>query len=253
VAGPVSTLVGTKPNATSYTAPGTAPISPTGEYPGFSSATAPGTAATTPPLNSPFGGPEIYGAPGTTYAGVAAAGGTGTGTSPVSSPAPAPSTSPATPTYGTQSGPGILQQWFGERANGTDPAYEYTTGRGIKALDNAAAARGGFNGGASMQQDSDYLANMGAQRQGQLDTLAAGASGENANQISQMLGMGMGLAGGQAGLAGGYDTGAATDWTNANNTGLSLSGQAAMIPYLARQQMMSQLMGGGMGILSSLL
>lgn len=164
-----------------------------------------------------------------------------------------PAAGTGAPTYGTNSGPGILQQWFNERATGTDPAYEYTTGRGLKALDTAAAARGGFNGGASMQQDSDYLANMGAQRQSQLDALASGASNENANQVSQMLGLGMGLGSGEAGLAGQYDLGAGGAMTSANNTGLSLSGQAAMLPYLARQQMMSQLMGGGMGLLSSIL
>lgn len=162
-------------------------------------------------------------------------------------------TSGTAPTYGTQSGPGILQQWFNERANGTDPGYEYATGRGLTALNNQYDARGAFDSGASEQGDSDYLANMGSQREGQLDTLASGASNEYANQISQMLGAGMGLGSGEAGTAGQYDTGAAANWANSMNTGLSLAGQSAMIPYLARQQMMQNLMGLGGGLVGSLL
>ena len=164
-------------------------------------------------------------------------------------PASATGAGGSAPTYGTQSGPGILQQWFDERANGTDPGYEYATGRGLTALNNQYAARGGFDSGASEQGDSDYLANMGSQRESQLDQLAGGASNENANQVSQMMGLGMGLGGGEAGLAGAYDLGAGGAMTNANNTGLQLSGEAAMIPYLARQQMMQN----ATGLLSSLI
>jgi hypothetical protein len=40
------------------------------------------------------------------------------------SPASATPSSSAAPTYGTQSGPGLLDQWFNERASGTDPGYE---------------------------------------------------------------------------------------------------------------------------------
>lgn len=179
---------------------------------------------------------------------------TPTSIAPGSATAPASSAAaPSAPTYGTASGPGILQQWFDERASGTDPGWEYETGRNATALDNEYAARGGYDSGAALQGQSDLMANEEAQREGQLDTLAGGASGENLGQISQMLGAESGLASGQAGLAGQYDLGAATDETNANNTGLSLSGQAAMIPYLARIQLMQSLMGAGGGILGSLL
>lgn len=164
---------------------------------------------------------------------------------PPGAPAPA---APA-PTYGTNSGPGILQQWFNERASGTDPGYEYATGRGLTALNNQYAARGGFDSGASEQGDSDYLANMGSQREAQLDQLATGASNENSNQVSQMLGLGMGLAGGQSGLAGAYDLGAGNDLTSANNTGLQLSGEASLIPYLANQQLLSN----GAGLLGQII
>lgn len=156
--------------------------------------------------------------------------------------APPPGGSSAPPTYGTESGPGILQQWFGERANGADPGYEYATKRGLTAINNEAAARGGFNGGASEQQDSDYLANMGSQREGQLDTLASGASGERGNQLSTMLGFGTGLAGSEAGLGSAYDLGGANAMSGANNAGLGYGAQAAMIPYLANQGFLSNLM-----------
>lgn len=153
------------------------------------------------------------------------------------------------PTYGTQSGPGILQQWFDQRAGGTDPGWEYGLGRAETALNNQYAARGGFNSGAALQGQGDLLSNAMSQREGQLDQLAAGASGENAGQISQMLGFGNSLASGESGLAGQYDLGAGGAMTNANNTGLQLSGEAAMIPYLAKAGMMSNLMGLGAGLL----
>lgn len=163
----------------------------------------------------------------------------------------APSSSSG-PTYGTQSGPGILQQWFDQRAGGTDPGWEYGLGRAQTALNNQYASRGAFDSGAALQGQGDMLSNALSQREGQLDQLAHGASAENANQVSQMLGFGNSLAGGESGLAGQYDLGAGGAMTSANNTGLSLSGQAAMIPYLAQAGMMQNLMGIGGGLLGSL-
>lgn len=154
-------------------------------------------------------------------------------------------TAGSAPTYGTQSGPGTLNQWFGERATGTDPAYEYLSKRGLTSLDNAASARGGYNGGASMQQDSDYLSNLGAQDLGNLDKLAAGASGENATSLNTMLGLGMGLAGGQAGLGGAYDLGGANAMSGANNAGLGYGAQGTALGYGANQNLMNQLFGLG--------
>jgi len=34
------------------------------------------------------------------------------------------------PAYGSESGPGILEQWFKQRAMGADPAFEYGLTRG---------------------------------------------------------------------------------------------------------------------------
>lgn len=160
-------------------------------------------------------------------------------------PTPGAANGPPAPTYGTHSGPGVLEQWFDERANGTDPGYEYATKRGLTSLDNAAAARGGFNGGASMQQDSDFLANSAAQREGQLDTLASGASGERQANLNSMLGLGMGLAGGQSGLGAAYDVGGANAMSAANSTGLGLGAQGIGLTYGANQNTMNQLMGLG--------
>jgi hypothetical protein len=92
--------------------------------------------------------------------------------------APAQQAAPQQSPYGSQSGPGILESWFNQRANGTDPAYEYAMQRGGDAIDTRMAAGGSFNSGARGQQQSDFAANMAAQRMGQLDALAGGASGE---------------------------------------------------------------------------
>jgi hypothetical protein len=151
----------------------------------------------------------------------------------------------AAPTYGSESGPGLLEQWFGERAGGTDPGYEYAAGRGMKSLDNAFAARGGFNSGASVQADSDYLANMGSQREGQLDSLAGGASGERANSLSTMLGFGNGITSGMAGLTGGYDLGAANALNTGNAAALQLGTNAALAPYQGQQGLMNNLFSLG--------
>lgn len=151
----------------------------------------------------------------------------------------------STPTYGSESGPGLLDQWFNERATGTDPGYEYETNRGLKALDNEYAARGGYNSGAATQADSDYLANMGAKREGQLDSLASGASGERQNSLSTMLGFGTGITSGMAGLTGNYDLGAANALNTGNAAALQLGTNAATAPYLANQGMMQNLTGLG--------
>lgn len=119
-------------------------------------------------------------------------------------------------TTGSESGPGILESWFNQRAAGTDPAYEYAMRRGGDSIDNRMAAGGSFNSGARGQQLSDFAANMGAQRMGQLDSLAGGASGEHMGRLGMMFQQGLGLAGGQAGLASAYDLGAAGNMDAAN-------------------------------------
>jgi hypothetical protein len=128
----------------------------------------------------------------------------------------------STPTMGTESGPGILENWFQQRSTGTDPAYEYTLKRGGDAIDRRMAAGGSFNSGARGEQLSDFGANMGAQRQGQLDSLAAGAAGEHRGRLQDMFGIMSGLAGGQAGLAGAYDLTAAKGMSDSDNAILQM-------------------------------
>src|SRR4029078_10813788 len=60
--------------------------------------------------------------------------------------------------YGSESGPGILESWFNQRVNGTEPAYEYAMQRGGDAIDARMAAGGSFNSGARGQQLSDFAA-----------------------------------------------------------------------------------------------
>lgn len=122
----------------------------------------------------------------------------------------------ATSPFGSESGPGILESWFNQRATGTDPAFEYASRRGISDLANRYAAAGSFNSGAARQGESDFMANLIAQRQGQLDALAGGASGEHMGRLNAMFNQGLGLAGGQAGLASAYDLGAAGNIEAAN-------------------------------------
>jgi hypothetical protein len=129
-----------------------------------------------------------------------------------------PGNAAGTPDYGYASGPGILESWFNQRATGTDPGYEYAMKRGMDSVDARMAAGGSYNSSARGQQLSDYAANMGAQRESQLDSLAGGASGEYQGRLNSMFNYGLGMAGAQAGLSGVYDTAAAQ--------GMSASDQA---------------------------
>jgi len=150
---------------------------------------------------------------------------------------------PAPPTGGSQSGPGILESWFKQRAEGTDPAYEYATKRGMQQLGTASAARGGFNSGAARQQESDFLANMGAQRTGQLDALAGGASGEHQNRLNAMFGQGLGLAGGQSGINSAYDLTSAKAQSDALSALLGFTTNKAGVDSKSNQQGLSNIIG----------
>lgn len=123
--------------------------------------------------------------------------------------ATAAANAPTTNPYGSESGPGILEQWFNERATGTDPAFEYGLQRGMTSLGNRYSAAGAFNSGAARQGESDLYANLLSQRMGQLDTLAGGASGEHMGRLNQMFGQGTNIANGLSGAGTAYDTAAA--------------------------------------------
>lgn len=145
--------------------------------------------------------------------------------------------------YGSQSGPGILESWFNQRAAGTDPAYDYSMKRGMEALGNRSAAAGNFNSGAARQQESDFAANMAAQRMGQLDALAGGASGEHLGRLGLMFQQGLGIAGGQAGQASAYDLGAAGNMAAANQAQQQMFLNKAGVDQQAAQAGINNLLG----------
>jgi hypothetical protein len=99
-----------------------------------------------------------------------------------------------------------------------------------------------------MQQDSDFLANMGSQRESQLDALATGADTSQQNSLNSMFNQGNTLAAEEAGLGASYDTTGANAMSSANNTGLQYGAQAAILPYLSNQNLINQ----GVGALTKL-
>lgn len=145
--------------------------------------------------------------------------------------------------YGYASGPGILESWFNQRASGTDPGFEYAMKRGMQSLGNASAAAGNFNSGAARQQESDFAANLASQREGQLDALAGGASGERQGRLNSMLGQGLGLAGGQAGTMGLYDTASAQSNNALMQALIQLYGNKAGVDSKSNQQGISNVLG----------
>ncbi len=161
-----------------------------------------------------------------------------------------PQSQPKTPApaQGTQSGPGILESWFNQRANGTDPAYEYGMKRGGDEIDNRMAAAGSFNSGARNQQLSDFAANSNAQRMGQLDALAGGASGEHQNRLNSMFSQGNALAGGESGINSAYDLAAGKTQSDALSALLGYQTEKAGIDSKANQG----LINNGFGLFSSI-
>lgn len=216
-----------------------------GQWDGFNKlATNTGRVAGTQPVAQPFRGNAGQGFNKLATNTGRVAGTQPSGVAPMPPSVSATNTAPAASPYGTESGPGILEQWFNQRASGTDPGYDYAVSRGLKDLNTASAARGNFNSGAAAQQSGDYLANMGAQREAQLDSLAGGASGEHQGRLNSMFGQGQALASGQAGLAGQYDLGAAGAWSNADVAQLQMMLQKAGVDSQAQQGLINNILGG---------
>lgn len=158
------------------------------------------------------------------------------------------------PAQGTESGPGILQSWFDQRATGTDPAFEYGLKRGMTDLGNRYSAAGAFNSGAARQGESDLYANLLSQRMGQLDALAGGASGEHQGSLNSMLTYGIGLASGRAGLSSAYDFATADSQRaaneairqlNLNKAGVDSQGTQAAFGNIGSIYGMGRMFGGG--------
>lgn len=156
---------------------------------------------------------------------------------------PAQPQGPSQNPYGTESGPGILENWFNQRATGTDPAFEYASRRGMEELGNRYSAGGSYNSGAARQGESDFMANLIAQREGQLDTLAGGASGEHMGRLNAMFNQGLGLAGGEAGTMGAYDVNAANAMNTANNAVTQMYLNKAGVDSQANQGLLNNGLG----------
>lgn len=165
----------------------------------------------------------------------------GKGSAYATKPAAAPAASP----YGSESGPGILESWFNQRATGTDPAFEYAMKRGTESLGNRYAAAGSYNSGAAAQGQSDMAANLIAQREGQLDALAGGASGEHAGRLAQMFGTGNAIASGESGINSAYDIAAANAQSNAINAALGYGINKAGVDSQSNKQGLSNLISLG--------
>jgi len=141
-----------------------------------------------------------------------------------------------TPAFGSQSGPGILENWFNQRANGIDAASNYALKRGANDIDTRMAAGGAYNSGARGQQLSDFAANVEAQREGQLDSLAAGASGEHQRRLDSMFGQGTAIASGQSGINSAYDLAAANAQSDALKAALGFYLNKAGVDSQSNQQ-----------------
>lgn len=153
-----------------------------------------------------------------------------------------PPPEPKNPT-GSESGPGILESWFNQRASGIDAASQYATRRGLDALNDRYAAAGMANSGAARQGDSDLLANIEAQRAGQLDALAAGASGEHQRRLDSMFGQGLGIAGGQSQINSAYDLRAAQVQSDALSAALNYFMNKEGVDDKSRQAGLNNILG----------
>jgi len=163
-----------------------------------------------------------------------------------------PPGAPATPPspYGTESGPGILEQWFNQRANGTDPGWEYGMGRATAELNRQSAARGGFNSSASMRSLSDLYSGAVSQRESQLDALAGGASGEHQGRLNSMFNEALGLANGQAGTGSGYDINTGNNMSQMDIAQIQLALDKAGVDQKTRQAILGTITSGIQGGIS---
>jgi len=112
-----------------------------------------------------------------------------------------------------------------------DPSYQFRLSEGMKALTNAAAARGMNRSGATIKALGGYNQNMASQEYGN----AFNRFNTNRNALFQLAGMGQGAAGSLSGYAGHYK-----DQVAANRMGY---GNAAASNYIAQNNADRQLMG----------
>jgi hypothetical protein len=184
--------------------------------------------------------PTIASTPGGFKAGIARTGGAGAGNGAQGgTPAPAGTGDP----YGYASGPTYLENRYLSRLFGTDPAYEYALKRGGNEIDDRMAAGGSYNSGARGQQLSDFAANAMAQSEGQLDSLAAGATGARQSSLNSMFGTGGSLASGQSGINSAYDLAAGGAMSNALSALLGYTTSKAGVDSKSNQQGWNNVIG----------
>lgn len=143
-------------------------------------------------------------------------------------------------TDGTQSGPTYIEDRYLSRASGTDPGWEYATGKATDAINKQYASRGGYNSSGAMNQIGDMFANATSQREGQLDALAAGATTGHQNALNSMFSSGLGIANGvtQAGAPGAKGIG--DSMSQDARTQLELAAARAGVDAKALQSMVDQ-------------
>lgn len=163
----------------------------------------------------------------------------------MANPGSAPVGTPGAPDFGSESGPGILEQWFNMRANGTDPAFDYALKRGTQDINSEFAARGGYNSGGALRRISDFEANLDAKRFAGLDSLAGGASGEHQRRLDSMFGVGTNIATGKAGLAGTYDVNAGNAMNQGNIAAIQLMLDKAGIDQKTSQGILDLIFNAG--------
>lgn len=161
-------------------------------------------------------------------------------TTPVAGPA-APPQNP----YGSESGNTYLEDRYISRLYGDDPAFNYASKRGMEALGNRSAAAGNFNSGAARQQEGDFMANLTAQSQAQLDALSAGATGARQNKTDSMYRTLLGLAGGQSGINTAYDLKAGDTMSDALSALLGYTTGKAGVDDKSNQQGFKNIIGLG--------
>lgn len=88
---------------------------------------------------------------------------------------------------------GYLEQLYKQRQDGNDPFYNTLRERGTTAINNQAAARGGYNSSGAMNAIGDYQTGIDARQFHDQADLAAAASGERRGRFSDMWDRGMGL------------------------------------------------------------
>lgn len=146
--------------------------------------------------------------------------------------------------YGTESGPTYAEDRYNSRATGTDPGWEYATGRATDAINNAYAARGGYNSSGATNSLSDMFANATSQREGQLDSLASAADAARASKIGTMFNEGNSIASGKAGTAAGYDSASGSAQEQALRNQLTIQLQKAGVDPAKIQAEVNTILAG---------